>query len=177
METSCSSGNCNMKFCCKNCLFEHQIELHKNGIRKKTSPEKQNNIYNEINKNKSNKNKSIYIKQGVYSKDPLFSSKNDPKFDKNNFEFIKLETRNLSLGTGAFGEVFLAKNKIDGNFYAIKQMQKQRIKEFTSSTSMEIALREINIHRRLLHDNIVCLYSYYEDEKAYYLVILYINYI
>ena len=50
-------------------------------------------------------------------------------------------------------------------------MEKEKIKEF--GASMDIATREISIHRRLLHDHIVKLYSYFEDKKAYYLVTIF----
>ena len=45
-------------------------------------------------------------------------------FDFKNFEFMKIGKKPNVIGTGAFGEVFLAKNKLNGQFFAIKQVYK-----------------------------------------------------
>jgi serine/threonine protein kinase len=52
-------------------------------------------------------------------------------------------------------------------------MEKQRVNENGGST--ELITREINIHRRLIHENIVRLYSHYEDETHYYLIMDYVS--
>ena len=50
-------------------------------------------------------------------------------------------------------------------------MEKSKIKDLsTSPNPFDMVQKEVNIHRRLHHDHIVRLYSYFEDEKAFYLV-------
>jgi serine/threonine protein kinase len=94
--------------------------------------------------------------------------KEDPLYDFKNFEFIKTGNSNQIIGSGAFGDVLLARNKVDRKFYAIKQMNKNTIIEMCSN--LDVVKREIEIHSRLIHENIVRMYSYHEDKDAYYLV-------
>ncbi len=49
-------------------------------------------------------------------------------------------------------------------------MEKDKIKEFGASE--DIVYREVTTHGRLIHDNIVRLHAFYEDEKIFYLVSL-----
>jgi aurora kinase len=94
--------------------------------------------------------------------------KEDPLYDFKNFEFVKTGMINQIIGSGAFGDVLLARNKIDHKLYAIKQMNKNTIIEMCSN--LEVVKREIEIHRKLIHENIVRMYSYHEDKDAFYLV-------
>jgi len=111
MESICNL-NCNKKFCCKNCLFEHQIECHKSELSKKSS--------SDLNKKQTKTTipQSIYIKPGQLIRE----FKTDPKFDKANFEFVKMGMGLFNIGSGAFGDVFLAKNIVDSKYYAIKKV-------------------------------------------------------
>lgn len=52
-------------------------------------------------------------------------------------------------------------------------MGKQRV--IDNGGSREIIMREISIHRRLIHDNIVRLHSHYEDKDNYYMIMDYIT--
>lgn len=52
-------------------------------------------------------------------------------------------------------------------------MEKSRV--IQNGASREMVMREINIHRRLVHENIVRLYSYYEDDTHFYLIMDYVN--
>lgn len=97
----------------------------------------------------------------------------NPKYHFSNFEFLKLGTNYHIIGRGAFGDVFLAKNKLDCRIYAIKQMNIDKV--IKNGGSRELILREITIHRRLVHHNIVRLYSHYEDETNFYLIMDYVN--
>ena len=93
---------------------------------------------------------------------------NDPLYNFSNFEYVMRGNNKHILGSGAFGDVYLAKNKCDGKLYAIKQMDKSRI--LSQGAKLEIIAREINIHRRLAHENIIKMYSSFEDHKSFYLV-------
>ena len=47
-------------------------------------------------------------------------------------------------------------------------MNKAKITEH--GAKLDIVIREINIHRRLIHENIVRMYSHHEDKESYYIV-------
>lgn len=88
--------------------------------------------------------------------------------------FNSLSTHlNTVLGSGAFGEVYLAKNCLDGKLFAIKQMNKTKLKE--NEIDSQIIYREINTHFRLLHRNIARLYDYHEDKSSFYLIMEYVE--
>ena len=108
------------------------------------------------------------MKSGEY----LREIQNDPLYDFENFEFLKSNNKNQIIGSGAFGDVLLARNKINNNLYAIKQMTK--LKVIQNGESLDIITREIDVHRRLIHENIVKMYSYHEDKEAFYIVKLFL---
>ena len=95
-------------------------------------------------------------------------------YNYNNYEYVFKGKHKHVLGSGAFGQVYLAKNKVNGQFYAIKHMDKKNL--ISKGAKLDIVSREINIHRRLEHDNIVKLYSSFEDKNSFYLVIIFPNY-
>ena len=70
------------------------------------------------------------------------------------------------LGRGVSGSVVLVKSKADNKQYALKQMLK-------SKQNQESFLREINILRRLKHENIVQFDNYYVSNSCYYLTTSY----
>lgn len=108
--------------------------------------------------------KSPFMKFGEYLKE----IQNESTYDFKNFEFVKVGKKPQVLGCGAFGDVYLAKNKVDNKNYAIKQMNKAKITEH--GAKLDIVVREINVHSRLIHENIVRMYSHYEDKECYYIV-------
>jgi len=59
------------------------------------------------------------------------------------------------------------------NFFAIKQMDKARL--LSVGIKPDVVFREINIHLKLVHENIARLYSYHEDSQAFYLIIEYVE--
>ena len=144
---------CTQKFCGDFCLISHIKNDH---------PEK-------ISKPTKASTKSEFLKQGIM----LTDIKTNPYFAFSNFEKVKINNKERILGSGAFGDVYLAKNKNDGILYAIKQLDKLKIKQIGVKT--ELIYREINIHLKLVHPNIARLYSYHEDEKAFYLIIEYVE--
>jgi len=158
MTKSLACGKCDARLCSNNCMIEHSYESHS---------------INELDNNKSSNPKrrstvkSPFIKFGDYLKDII----DNPLYDFKNYEYVKSGKKNQILGAGAFGDVYLAKNKIDGKFYAIKHMEKSKIVEH--GAKIDIVIREINIHRRLVHENVIRLFSHYEDKDSYYLIMDY----
>jgi len=72
------------------------------------------------------------------------------------------------LGQGAFGLVWKMVHKKSGAIYAIKQMDKKRLK---LSGMIEQVKTEIKIMYSLYHDNIIKLFNHFEDDNKVYLVI------
>lgn len=142
---------CEEWFCSDSCVIGHMKQSHLDKIVKKEG-------FNPFN--------SEFVKEGLVVKDVY----DDPYFY---FENLERVNKSETLGAGAFGEVYLVKHKKDGRLYAVKQLDKSRIAEI--GIKEEIIHREIDCHLGLIHQNIARLYSFHEDELAYYLIMEYVN--
>ena len=138
--------NCSLIFCSHSCLYTHISKSHK---KKPDNP---------------------YLQCGEYLKKfPTI----DPSFSYSNFECVLgPDNGKHIIGKGAFGALYLARNKTTKKVYAIKHMNKQEV--IASGATLDIIQREISIQIRINHPNIVKLYSYYEDEYNFYLVMEYV---
>ncbi|XP_029006751.1 calcium/calmodulin-dependent protein kinase type 1D-like [Betta splendens] len=67
------------------------------------------------------------------------------------------------MGSGSFSEVFMVKEKMTGKFYALKCLKKKHL----AHSNLE---NEINVLRRIKHENVVGLEDFYESKTHYYLV-------
>ncbi|KAK2821039.1 hypothetical protein Q5P01_023998 [Channa striata] len=67
------------------------------------------------------------------------------------------------MGSGSFSEVFMVKEKKTGNMYALKCLKKKHL----AHSNLE---NEINVLRRVKHENVVGLEDFYESQTHYYLV-------
>ena len=150
---------CTWKFCTNSCLTDHTLETHSS------------NYFTDKEYSRKSNVKSHFLKVGQYLKE----IPDDIYYDFSNFTPVKsAEGKNSKIiGTGAIGNVYLAKNKIDKKLFAIKQIKKKNL--IKTGASLEIIQREISIHRRIRHENIVQLYSHYEDKKNVYLIMDYAN--
>lgn len=146
---------CKGTYCSEECIIEHTIQIEK-----------------EKNTNADIVKKSLFIKAGrIVTESNQITNK---YFSFENFEKVKLQNNKTKvLGTGAFGEVYQIKSKIDGKLFAMKQLDKSRMESVGIKT--EVIHREINIHMSLIHDHIVRLFSFHEDHKAFYLIIEYVE--
>jgi len=77
-----------------------------------------------------------------------------------------------SLGKGKFGNVYLARTKKEKRVVALKVLFKEEIEK---SELMHQLKREIEIHHRLRHKNVVRLYSYFHDRDRVYLILEYVQ--
>ena len=136
---------CSLIFCSHSCLYVHITNAHK-----------------KVTENP-------FLQQGEYLKKP---PKLDPDLAYSNFEYVIGPTGKLIIGHGAFGELYLARNIISKVPYAIKQINKVQV--INSGASLELIQREISIHIKINHPNIVKLYSYHEDKDNYYMIMEYI---
>ncbi|XP_041639710.1 calcium/calmodulin-dependent protein kinase type 1D-like [Cheilinus undulatus] len=73
------------------------------------------------------------------------------------FEFLG------KMGSGTFSEVYMVREKKTGELYALKCLKKKHL----AHSNLE---NEINVLRRIKHDNVVGLEDFYESRTHYYLV-------
>ncbi|XP_068450285.1 calcium/calmodulin-dependent protein kinase type 1D-like [Clinocottus analis] len=67
------------------------------------------------------------------------------------------------MGSGSFSEVFMVREKTTGKLYALKCLKKKHL----AHSNLE---NEINVLRRIQHENVVGLEDFYESRTHYYLV-------
>ncbi|XP_035517912.1 calcium/calmodulin-dependent protein kinase type 1D-like [Morone saxatilis] len=67
------------------------------------------------------------------------------------------------MGSGSFSEVFMVREKTTGKLYALKCLKKKHL----AHSNLE---NEINVLRRIKHENVVGLEDFYESRTHYYLV-------
>ena len=144
-------NKCGKCFCSNSCITEHTLEAHSNlkSVGQRTSG-----------------TRSLFMKMGQYNKEIV----DDPYYKYSNFALVP---NSKSLGSGAFGDVYLVQHKKDGKLFALKQMNKMKILD--SGAGLDIIYREISIHRRILHENIVTLHSYHEDNDEFNLIMDLVN--
>lgn len=63
------------------------------------------------------------------------------------------------LGRGGFGEVFKARNRIDGQVYAVKKIKAK------SKSALDLVLSEVSVLSRLNHPNVVRYYASWIEES------------
>ena len=143
--------------CSSSCLHNHTTVFH--------SEEKQND-------QQPKKACSPFITAGTFNTDPNFKASSPSSPFK--FEHIKsADNKNIILGSGTFGQVYLMKYQLDNKFYAIKHMKKDNL--INNLGTLSVVYREINLHSRLTHDNIIKLHSYVETKTAFDLIMEYAN--
>lgn len=88
----------------------------------------------------------------------------------NNYASICIDGKDTNLlGRGSFGQVILMKNKTTEKKVAVKIIAKKNLSDTKTLAS------EINIHKRLMHENIVKLHDFVETEKNLYIVMEYLS--
>ena len=158
---------CGNKFCCFICLEAHYLSAHKN--KKMDSSKSKDKKINQISKNKDNdKNKiSPYLVSGIINKKIHY----DSKYDLDNFTPVMDGKEIKSIGSGSFGQVYLAQNTLDNKIYAIKHMDKKKLIKILHS--LKGIYQEIDIQSRIDHPNIVKILNTDEDEDSFDLVMEY----
>ena len=128
---------------------EKEISLSKNRL---SSPNKNNS------KNESKTEDSSFSKNKIAIDTNLLVSKGTSNI-KNNYKRIKV------IGQGSFGIVYLVKHKLLKTLFAMKIIQKTNINE-----KDEDVMNEINILRKMDHQNIVKIHDFYITINEYILV-------
>ena len=167
---------CKDEFCSSSCLEHHINYYHLSGQNQKKPKSNRirnnNNIYN----NNGFVKISDYFSSPYLTKGTMLLTK--PVFDKtyslNNFEPVIENGKQKVIGSGSYGKVFLAINKIDKKYYAIKRMQKKNL--IKALKTLKGIYNEIDIQSRINHKNIVKLYYVKESKDAFDLVMEYARY-
>ena len=173
---------CKDEFCSSSCLEHHINYYHLSGQNQKKP--KSNRIRNNNNNNHNNNiyNNNDFVKISDYFFSPYLTKGTmlltKPVFDKtyslNNFEPVIENGKQKVIGSGSYGKVFLAINKIDKKYYAIKRMQKKNL--IKALKTLKGIYNEIDIQSRINHKNIVKLYYVKESKDAFDLVMEYARY-
>ena len=167
---------CKDQFCSESCLEHHINYFHLNGqnLKKPKSNRIRNN--NNLYNNNGFVKISDYFSSPYITKGTMLMTK--PVFDKtyslNNFEPVIENGKQKIIGSGSYGKVFLAINKIDKKYYAIKRMQKKNL--IKALKTLKGIYNEIDIQSRINHKNIVKLYYVKESKDAFDLVMEYAKY-
>jgi serine/threonine protein kinase len=86
---------------------------------------------------------------------------------------IESKGHRLIIGKGAFSNVYLYKDIISQEKYAVKIMEKDFI--LKNLETLEIINKEIEIQSRINHPNIIRLYNIYENSNTIYMIMEYLN--
>ena len=163
---------CSTNFCSYYCLESHFISNHSgnNNINKLKK-----NVYEKPKigriKNKKILTTSItsspYITYGFITQKIIY----DRKFYLDNFIPEIQNGEIVVIGTGSYGKVYSYRNKLDNKLYAIKHMNKDRLRK--SLKSLRGIYNEINIQSKIFHKNIIRLLYVQENNNSFDLVMEY----
>ena len=109
-----------------------------------------------MNKQKEEK-KYDFITPGIYKQ--VRPETKLYKFD--DFTPVLIDNKPKLIGEGRFSKVYLYKNKNNNSYYALKLISINKILE--SGNDFKIIQREIDIHSRITHENIVQFYAVKEN--------------
>ena len=90
---------------------------------------------------------------------PRYLEVNNKFSKKSDFEFTR------KLGDGSYSQVWRVKHKRSSNLYAIKQVQKSKV-----NFILHQFFREVEILYKVSHPHIIKIFSHFEDDKYFYLV-------
>lgn len=92
--------------------------------------------------------------------------------DDDSMDFLTIDDFEIGkyLGSGTFGNVFLAMHIKSGFVVAIKILEKAKID--TKNYAKQLR-RELEIHINLKHPNILAMYGYFYDNKSVYMILEY----
>lgn len=83
----------------------------------------------------------------------------------------RYHVQKVKLGTGSFGTVWRAVDRMTGQLVAMKQLDKNRMA--LKRTRREDVEREIQVQRTCFHENLLRIYATYEDQRHIFLALEY----
>ena len=123
----------------------------------------------ESNSTKSNEYMDQSKKLSEYIKD--FYLKNN-KYPQTNLNFYRI---GKVIGQGGFAKVNLGLNVLTGRVVAIKSFNKNIKTKHGDKINMDKIIYEINLMRKLNHQNITKILETFEDDQFYFIIMEYIN--
>ena len=153
-------------FCSNNCILDHFSKYHTTIISNLIT----NNFSQKITLKKLEL-KSKYISEGKFTTSKI---KYDSLYNLNNFVKLTKNGKNIILGQGTYGQVYLTENIINHKFYAIKHMDKEKLKKHVLNP-IDAIYNEIDIQSRISHKNIIKLFNVNETQKSFDLIMEYAN--
>ena len=153
--------NCNYydakNYCSQNCKLEDWNAVHSEVCRK-----------SRLEKLKKTEETCPFIKLGQFLDDTEADIRS-PKHD--NVYTIYEPVRNTKIiGKGSYGEVILMRDKTNKKLVAMKIINKNGI---IDNKVMNALNNEINVQKKIIHENIVGLITHIEDTKNIYIVMEY----
>ncbi len=173
-------SHCNNFYCSDSCLKHHINISHLNEQYNKQSINI--NKYS-INDNFFENSNTISDMNNSFNKISPFITKGtmtlgkviyDETYSLKNFKPIIENGKDKIVGTGAYGKVFLAVNKFDNKYYAIKHMIKKDL--YKALKTLKGIYTEIDIQSRINHPNIIKLLYVKERKESFDLVMEYAKY-
>ena len=144
--------------------------LNKNEICPKLNINTHSISSEESTKNKEN---NEYMDQSQklseYIKDYYSKYNNYPQTKLNFYKIGRI------IGQGGFAKVNLGLNVLTGRVVAIKSFNKSMKTKYGEAINMDKILYEINLMRKLNHQNITKILETFEDEQLYFIIMEYIN--
>ena len=174
--------SCNKLFCSDFCLKHHINISHLNEKYAKQSHDNNinnNNIYSNNSSIVSDANNNSFTNNTL---SPFITKGNmtlgkvlyDDTYSLKNFKPVLENGRDKVIGSGAYGKVFLAINKYDKKYYAIKHMIKKDL--YKALKTLKGIYTEIDIQSRINHPNIIKLLYVKERSESFDLVMEYAKY-
>ena len=153
---------CDNNFCSLSCLISHAQKHQHN-------PNSAINLVNSLKRRQSQNLTEQY--NFITSGDFRDKINYDNKYDIKNFEKVIEGIFPKQLGCGSFGRVFLVSHKETKELFALKTIEKRKI--MVTYGKLDIIYDEINIHSKLLHENIIKVYNIFEDEESINIIMEY----
>jgi serine/threonine protein kinase len=153
---------CDNNFCSLSCLISHAQKRQHN-------PNSAINLVNSLKRRQSQNLTEQY--NFITSGDFRDKINYDNKYDFKNFEKVIEGIFPKQLGCGSFGRVFLVSHKETKELFALKTIEKRKI--MVTYGKLDIIYDEINIHSKLLHENIIKVYNIFEDEESINIIMEY----
>jgi serine/threonine protein kinase len=153
---------CERNCCSLSCLINHAQAHQKN-------PNLSINLVNSLKRRQSENLTEQY--SFITSGDFRDKINYEKKYNFNNFTKVIEGIFPKQLGSGSFGRVFLVSHNETKELFALKTIEKRKI--MMTYGKSDIIYDEINIHSKLYHQNIIKLYSVYEDDETINIILEY----